>query len=45
MKIFGYAFLMFSITAAPAFAASGLSIPGDAESSGDLSESSHDVEP
>ena len=30
----------FSVTAAPAFAAS-LSIPGDAKSSGDLSESSH----
>jgi hypothetical protein len=40
MKILGYAFLMFSMTAAPAFAA-GLSIPGDAKSSGDLSESSH----
>jgi len=40
MKILGYAFLMFSVTAAPAFAAS-LSIPGDAKSSGDLSESSH----
>jgi hypothetical protein len=40
MKIFGYAVLMFSMTAAPAFAAS-LSIPADAKSSGDLSESSH----
>ena len=41
MKIFGYAFLMFSMAAAPAFAASGVEIPRGAQSSGDLSESSH----
>jgi hypothetical protein len=40
MKIFGYAVLMFSIAAAPVFAAE-ISIPKNAKSSGDLSESSH----
>jgi hypothetical protein len=41
MKLFGYAMLMFSIFAAPAFAASDFTIPSDAKSSGDLVGSSH----
>ena len=40
MKIFGYAVLLFSIAAAPVFAAD-ISIPKNASSSGDLTESSH----
>jgi hypothetical protein len=40
MRIFGYAVLMFSIAAAPVFAAD-ISIPKGAASTGDLTESSH----
>jgi hypothetical protein len=40
MKIFGYAFLLFSIAAAPAFA-SDFSIPKDAHAYGDLVGESH----
>jgi hypothetical protein len=40
MKIFGYAILLFSIAAAPAFA-SNFAIPSNAKSSGDLVGSSH----
>ncbi len=40
MKIFGYAVLMFSMVAAPAFA-EDFAIPKDAQSSGDLTGSSH----
>jgi hypothetical protein len=41
MRIFGYAILMFSIFAAPAFAEDAFTIPSNAVSSGDLTSSSH----